>query len=299
MKPLQALVGILVLFISSSAFALTPKGLCSDLPAAKKGDLAAAEKAAAAAWSKRESTAQLKAAVKGWAEATAINPKKSENWMKLGRAQYLLADGHMRFDDDLEDEMVNVFANSVFSFERVLKLTNAEYTFAVCAKEPMKKVVKTIGKPHVAAVYWYAVALGKYGLASSITEVLGNKDRIVAFIKRVGKLDRNFNYGGPDRYLGAYYTKIPIPKGDKARSKKHFESSIKRAPNYLATRVLMAQMLVPKFKDRALFKSLLDFVINAKADIIPELTAEHKIEKKKAKLLLEDIDHLFPKDGEG
>ena len=299
MKALQSVVGILILLISSSAFALTPKGLCSDLPAAKKGDLAVAEKAAAAAWSKRESTTQLKEAVKQWTEATAIDPKKHDNWMKLGRAQYLLADGHMRFDDDLEEEMVKVFAQAVFSFERVLKLTNSDYTFAVCAKEPVKKVVKTIGKPHIAAVYWYAVALGKYGLASSITEVLGNKDRIVAFIKRVGKLDANFNYGGPDRYLGAYYTKIPFPKGDPARSKKHFERSMKRAPNYLATRVLMAKMLVPKLKDRALFKSLLDFVINAKADIIPELKAEHKIEKKKAKLLLDDIDDLFPKGGEG
>ncbi len=77
------------------------------------------------------------------------------------------------------------------------------------------------------------------------------------------------------------------------KSRTHFERSIKKSPNYLATRVLMAKMLAPKLKDRALFKSQLDFVMKAPVDIIPGMEAEHIIEKRKAATLLEDIDTIF------
>jgi hypothetical protein len=106
-------------------------------------------------------------------------------------------------------------------------------------------------------------------------------------------------HGAPERYLGAFHTKIPFPKGDLKRSKKYFERSIKRAPNYLATRTLMAKMLAPKLKDRALFKKQLEYVINASVDVIPGLEPEHAIEKRKAKELLESIDDIFPPEDEG
>jgi hypothetical protein len=297
MRTLILGVFLSVCVFATSASALDPKGLCGDELKPKAGDLAAAEKAAADAWSKRADEKQLQLAIEKLKEASAIDPKKAENWVKLGKALYLWADGHLRLDEDREDEMVPVFKRSVYAFERAIRATNPDYTFAVCAKDPIKKVVSTIRKQDLDAIYWYSTALGKYGLASSITEVLGNKDRIYAFIRRVGKLDSKFNYGAAHRYLGAFFTKIPFPKGDVKKSRKHFEKSIAIAPNYLATRVLMAKMLAPKLKDRALFKAQLDYVLNAKDDVISGLAPEHALEKKKAKLLLADIDDIFGDEG--
>ena len=43
-----------------------------------------------------------------------------------------------------------------------------------------------------------------------------------------------------------------------------------------------------------MFKKQLERVINAPLNIMPQFEAEHAIEKRKAKELLENIDDIFP-----
>ncbi|HIA02232.1 MAG TPA: hypothetical protein EYN06_02750 [Myxococcales bacterium] len=271
-------------------------GLCEDLgtAAAKKGDLGAAEAAASDAWKNRKDIKSLKKAVASLREAVAIDPKKTGNYVRLAKALYLLGDGYYRFDEDKEEDMLNALKEATFFAERALKIQNPKFAFSVCARDSFKTTVKTLTKKDVPAVYWYAVALGKYGLAKSIMIVLDNKDRIYAMMRYILKNHPDYWHGAAARYLGAFHTKIPFPKGDAKKSKKYFLKSIKQAPNYLATRVLMAQMLAPKLKDRAMFKKQLERVINAPLNIMPQFEAEHAIEKRKAKELLENIDDIFP-----
>jgi tetratricopeptide (TPR) repeat protein len=271
-------------------------GLCEDLgtAAATKGDLGAAEATAEAAWKDRKNIKSLETAVASWREAIAVAPKKTTNYIKLAKALYLLGDGYYRFDEDREEEMLKALEEATFFSERALKIQNPDFTFSMCARDPFKKTLKTLTKNDVPAVYWYAVALGKYGLAKNIMIVLENKDRIYGMMRFIVKTHPHYWHGAAFRYLGAFHTKIPFPKGDPKKSKKYFLRSIKQAPNYLATRVLMAQMLAPRLKDRAMFKEQLEFVINAPVDIMPGLEAEHSIEKRKAKELLENIDDIFP-----
>ena len=272
-------------------------GLCEEVgvPKAQPGDLAAIEKAAQDAWEKRADEAQLKAAIDQLRKAVATAPSKTSNYVKLAKALYFWGDGFLRFDEKNE-EMIQAFEQATYYAEQALRLQNEEFQLSVCAGDSYKKTVKTIRKEDIPAVYWYAVALGKYGLAKSIVIVLDNKDKIAAMMRMIRRVDPNYHHGAADRYLGAFHTKIPFPKGDLPRSKKYFETSIKRAPNYLATRVLMAQMLAPKLKDRALFKAQLDYVMAASLDVIPGMEPEHAIEKRKAEALLDDIDILFPKE---
>lgn len=291
-----ALVGIVSLASCGHA---RKSGLCEDLGTdkARPGDLAATEAAAEAAWKGRIDQAKLVEAIAKWREAVAIAPKKTENHVKLSRALYLLGDGYLRFADGKNEEMLKALEDAVFFAEQALKIQNPDFQFSICAGEPFEKSVKTIRKQDVPAVYWYATALGKYGLAKSIVVVLDNKDRIFAMMNKVKDLDRGYFHGAPDRYLGAFYTKIPFPKGDLKKSRAHFEESLKRAPDYVATHVLVAELLAPKLKDRELFKKHLDFTLAAKDDILPGLEAEVAIEKRKAKALMEDIDTLFPPTG--
>jgi len=272
-------------------------GLCENVvEAGQPGDAAKEEALADAAWAQRVNVDKLKEAISHWRAAVAIAPRKTANYVRLAKALYFWADGHLRFDDSAEEAMLKAFEEATYFAERALKIQNPDFQFSVCSQEPFNKSARHIRKSDVPAVYWYAAALGKYGLAKSIVTVLDNKDRIYAVMRRVRKLDPAFNYGAGDRYLGAFFTKIPFPKGDLKKSRAHFLRSLKRAPNYLATRVLMAEMLAPKLKDRAMFKEQLDYVLQAPANVVPDLKPENLIEKKKARALLEDIDTIFVSD---
>ncbi|MFT5434302.1 MAG: tetratricopeptide (TPR) repeat protein [Myxococcota bacterium] len=276
-------------------------GLCeSDVaPVAIEGDLAAVEAAAEAAFLKRESVHSLQTSIDKWRQATQIAPAKADNHLKLARALYFLGDGYLRLDED-EPGMVRALEEATYFAERALRLQNDDFKRAVCGRRPYSDAVKSLRRSDVAAVYWYATALGKYGLATDIVTVLDNKDRIFALISRVRLLNPGFFYGAADRYLGAYYTKIPFPRGDVKKSKFHFDAALEREPNYLGTHVLIAEMLASKYSDRAyarkLAKQHLDIVLKTPVAVIPELVAEHRIEKKKAERLMDDLDTRFPID---
>jgi phosphatidylserine/phosphatidylglycerophosphate/cardiolipin synthase-like enzyme len=56
----------------------------------------------------------------------------------------------------------------------------------------------------------------------------------------------------------------------------------------------MAELLAPKLRDRGLFKKQLEYVLNAKLNVIGGMAPEHKVEQEKARRLLADIEHIFP-----
>ena len=145
-------------------------------------------------------------------------------------------------------------------------------------------------------MYWYATNLGKYALATSIVEVLNQKDRIVAMMELLKSLDKGFFHHAADRYFGAFYTKIPFPSGDLPKSQSHFMASAEGAPYYLATKVLLASMNAAKAGNRALFKQMLDEVVAFDLDSRPDLKPENAAEQRKAKDLLDEIDIYFPEE---
>ncbi|GMV40692.1 MAG: hypothetical protein AMXMBFR64_24080 [Myxococcales bacterium] len=296
MRSIMTAATIAVLATLTACGASRQSGLCADDLYSKgtlQGDAGAAEKEGEAHWAKRSDPAELRKAIEAWDRAVQIDPSNTDLMVRLSRAWYFLGDGHLRFDEEKKADMLAAFEKGTYWAEVALRGKNAEFRKRVCASEPFDKALKVVDKKSVPALYWYATNLGKWGLASSLINVLENKDKVAAMIGAARKLDPTYFYGAPDRYFGAYYTKIPFPNGDPKRSKKHFQRALKIEPNYFATRVLMAEMLAPKLKDRAMFEEQLQFVINAKPDVIPELQAEQEIEQRKAKELYEDIDVLF------
>ena len=107
------------------------------------------------------------------------------------------------------------------------------------------------------------------------------------------KLEEHFFYSAAHRYLGVIYAKAPaIAGGDMKRAKVHFDASLANAPNYLATTVLWAEFYAVKAEDKAGYKAKLEWVKQAD-DVVPEITAENKVEKKKAQRLLSMIEEKF------
>lgn len=289
---------LLGMVIVSTGCPSRQQSLCTkiDTTPKKQGNLADVEQLAEAAYKRRGDVKQLRTAIKHWRDAVAIAPEKTENYVKLSRALYLLGDGYLRLAEE-DDAMIAALEEATNLAESAISIRNKKFRNAVCEGSDVEEVVDQLTVEDVPAVYWYSTALGKWGLANNILVALKNKDKIFAMMQRVRELNADYWYGAVDRYLGAFYTKIPFPSGDIEKSQKHFETSLKRSPNYLATSVLMAKMLAPKLDDedegRKMYKERLEFVLNAPDDIIPELAPEHRLEKQKAKLLLEEIDDRF------
>ncbi len=296
---------VATLCLSLIACAATRKSAL-DGAAKARGDAAAAGDSAAAAalskqadeaWAGRGDRAKLEAAIDLWKKATAADPANHEAHVRLSRAYYFLADGHMRFDiadeDERKEKMGVTFGEGQFHGEKALLILSPEFRKLREAEESVEDSVGKLPKEAVPGVYWWATNLGKWANAQGFITLLANKDKVFAMMEFCEKHDGTYFYGAPHRYFGAFYTKIPLPSGDKAKSKSHFAKAVEIGPNYLATRVLMAEYHAIKFQDREMFDTSLKYVADADVNVIPELAAEHAVEKKKAAKLMAEADDYF------
>lgn len=248
--------------------------------------------------------AKVEAAIARWEEALTLQSAAADEaarrqavgdvYTRLARAHYLLADGFVRFDgEDVEEQMQAAYDKGVTAAEKALYAYSGEYQKAVAAGTPREKAIELLGPEAHGALYWYATNLGKWAVIEGIGEALGQVDTIKAMVERLERDDPSFFHYAPYRYFGGYYTKLPFPGGDLEKSKQYFEKAIANAPNYLGTRVLYAEMYAIKADDEALFREQLQIVLDTPADADPSIEAENQLEKKKARLLLDDIGEHF------
>jgi len=271
----------------------------------KQGDFALKVQDGDAAWADRLEKAKLEKAIATWEEALTLQPQGDDAaqrkalydvHVKIARAYYLLADGHVRFeveDPDESEEMQKLYDKGVIAAEKALYIQSPEYKKAIDKETPREEAIDLLTKDAFPAMYWYATNLGKWALIEGIAESLGHVDTIKKMIERIKSDQPSFFYYAPYRYLGGYYTKLPFPGGDAEKSKKNFTTAIEKAPNYLGSRVLYAQMYAIGEDDEALFKEQLQIVLDTPADVDPAIAPENTIEKKKAKLLMDNIDEHF------
>lgn len=320
-------VAVAPLLLAAPAHALSKMAstlLCADLPAPtgspEEGAKALSE--AEAAFAGRKDAALAEKGLLAYDKALAAKPEDVATRIKVARLYYLVADGYWRLEGEAKQEqMVAGFEKGMAHAAAAIAVASPTLKKKICSGAPMAEVVAAIDERALEPTYWFATHMGKYGLAKDLLEVLSNKDLIFAMMAKLQSLKPDYYWFAPDRYLGSYYTKVPFPEGDPARSFAHFSASIKGAPQYLATYNLMAELYTvraagkvdakagkcaigakkiegaaaPKVHPcRTLFESLLRNVINANVDAVPELVAEHAVEKRKAEALLKDIDTFFP-----
>lgn len=290
-----AVVAVVVAVGLTACGGARKSGVCSSAPTASgQGDASALEGQGDAAWAQRGDIAQLRSAIAAWSKALAVNPGNADLRVKLARAHYFLADGHLALDDESKEEMVANYELGTNQAELALGQKYPKYRAKYCSRQPFKSALQQLDKGAIAAMYWYATNLGKYALATNIVEVLNQKDRIKAMMELVRSLDPKFFYNAADRYFGAFYTKIPFPKGDLPLSARYFNEAISSSPEYLATRVLYADMNALKAKNKELFVKLLNEVVAFDVSRFPAIQAENSAEQQKAKNLLEELDVYFP-----
>lgn len=247
-----------------------------------------------AAFANRGDEAQLRAAIDAWTQALEANPNAHETWVKLARAQYFLAYGHMEFNPALEAETTAMYQTAITSAERGLRALSPQFAEQVRASGQFATGLPSLDQRAVGLIYWRSSALGRWARRDGFATVLAYKDEIRASMTRCLELDREYFFGGPDRYFGAFFAVAPsYAGGDLDRSRQHFEYSISRYPGYFGTHVLYAVEYAVKRQDRDLFVRELQWVIDSDPNMLPETVPENIVEQRKAREALARVDELF------
>jgi hypothetical protein len=254
-----------------------------------KNELATLEKSAKSLWAERAKTEKLIQALGEFEKIHAAQPNDLQTLIFLTRGYYFLADAQI---DDIEKKKANFEKAAAFG-EKALA-TNEAFKQKVASGKTIEESLDVLTQKEVPAIYWTAASLGKWAKATGIAAALKYKTRIKAFIERVQNLQPDYFFTAVNRYWGGFYALAPsFAGGDMNKSKSNFEKSIASSPEYIGTKVLMAEVYWTKVGNKKQFEATLRDVLSSKFDNHPEIGPENQWEKKKAEKLLKNMDELF------
>ncbi len=257
--------------------------------AAGGGEVSTLETQAQAAWDAREDTAKLQEALGLYEQMVNEDPGNRTALELLSRGNYLLAVGHL---DDPEAKLAAYDAGASWG-ERILGLSDA---FRACVEGGAKdyECLEHATKEDVPGIYWAYANQGKWAVGMGFATVLKHKSKLHAFISRVAELDTEYYYGAADRGLGAYYAKAPsFAGGDLDLAKEHFEKSLAVAPDYVGTKVLMAEYWAVKSQDKESFERLLNEALAVDTGVYADIVPIQKLEQANAQKLMDIGEDLF------
>lgn len=235
-------------------------------------------------WTKRGEETELRAAITAWNQVVELDPSRHEAWVKLSRANYLLADGFLSFDEGRHEDFNRAHEEGIRTAERALVALSPDFGRRMEAGTRIEEAVSVLDRSAVPALYWRSANLGKWASAQGFATVLSYKDEIRAVMQFCIEHDEDYFYAGPHRYFGAFYARAPaFAGGDLTKSEFHFKRALERHPHYFATRVLYATDYAVKAQNRALYEEQLNLVINGNPAEEPAVEPENRIEQRKAR----------------
>jgi hypothetical protein len=245
---------------------------------------------AEALWAERGDAEKLKAALAKFEGAYNANPTDREITARLVRGWYFLGDAH-----ETETDAKNLAFDTAVSWGKRCLAINTDFKARLDKGDQKEtEVVDALVKEDVPCMYWTSSALGKWAKLNGILTSLKHIDTVKAYMGRIGDLQPDFFYHGPDRYWGAYYSLIPSFSGrDLDKSKSHYDKSIAGSPQYLGTQVLVADTWAVNSQDKATYLRNLQAVIDADPGDDPDIGPENRAEQKKAKRLLDQASERF------
>lgn len=156
--------------------------------------------------------------------------------------------------------------------------------------------VGKMGKDNIAAMFWTASNWGKWiDMHRDDAEAIAQLARATALMQRVIELDDTFYFGGAHIYFGVYYgSRAPLLGGNFVKSRQHFDRAREITDSkLLIVDLLQAQYLARQQHDQQDFHDRLTAILNAPDDLMPELSLQNQIAKRKAALLLKKENEWF------
>jgi hypothetical protein len=250
---------------------------------------------AEALWQKRDDRAELEKAIAVWEEIVKSDPNQAEAYVRLSRAYYFLADGHLGLDPNVkEEEELAVYTKGVNAGEQALLRMEPDFEATMRGGGEFEDAIRKISVKGVPPAYWYCVNLGRFATKKGLSTRLYYKDKLKAAMETIQSLDPKYFYGAADRYLGGFYSVLPSIAGkDLDKSRTHFDASLAAAPEYLTTRVVKAEFLAVELDDETMYRTLLDEVLKGEETDNPDIAPENRAAKRRAQKMLNDIDEVF------
>ncbi|HBF13067.1 MAG TPA: hypothetical protein DDW49_06740 [Deltaproteobacteria bacterium] len=162
--------------------------------------------------------------------------------------------------------------------------------------DSFKKSLKGMGRKFVPALFFTALNWGAYiNLNKDSPLAIAEFPKAEAMMERVVQLDDNFFYGGPNMFMGFSFGSRPqMFGGNPQKSKEYFEKALAAYQRkFLLALVMYAQSYAVQTQDEALYESLLNEVLAAPNDILPEQRLGNEIAKLRARWLLDHKSNYF------
>jgi tetratricopeptide (TPR) repeat protein len=159
-----------------------------------------------------------------------------------------------------------------------------------------KELLKGYGTADVPALFWTANSwIAWIALNLDKPEAIMDVPKAQAMLERVVELDETFYYGSAHTALGALYASQPKMMGDtSAKAKQHFDKAFEiSGRKLLFVHLYYAKLYAYQIQDRDLFVKTLEEVLSAPSDIFPDRAFANEVAKRKAKVLLDNVDMYF------
>lgn len=145
-------------------------------------------------------------------------------------------------------------------------------------------------------LFWAASCWGSWiGLHLDSMAALAELPKVEAMMRRALVLDPGFYYGGPHLFMAILYASRPgMAGGNLNLSRHHFTKAREYGQGqFLMTDVYFSQYVARKAFDRDLFIATLKKVLDTPVDINPDLTLLNAVARRKAQVMLEQVDDYF------
>lgn len=159
-----------------------------------------------------------------------------------------------------------------------------------------KKHLQNYRKETVPQLFWLAFNWAlKINLSKDKPSAIISLPKVVALMKRLQELDEKFYYGGIHLFFGTYYAgRSKMLGGDPEKGKEHFEKALQISEKkFLLTYIFYAKFYAIQKQDKELFQNLINEVLNAPENLLPEERLVNKLSKDTAKTLARNIDDYF------
>jgi len=180
---------------------------------------------------------------------------------------------------------------------RYLKDENSDFREALNKDfSTFEASLEDFDEDHVEGLFFSAYNWGGWvNMNLHAPEAIVDAPKMERMMNRVLELNEKFYYAGPHIFYGVYYGgRPPMLGGNKKKAKYHFERALSLSGRkFLLTQVLYAQYYAVQTQNQKLFRRLLNEVISADDNILPEQNMVIQLAKRKARRLLANRGDLF------
>ncbi|MDB4970574.1 MAG: hypothetical protein JWN44_6263 [Myxococcales bacterium] len=230
------------------------------------------------AWQKRQDPKQLDEAARAYGAALRYRPSDAAILVRLARVALRRA--------GLGGAVIARYEEATSFAERAMAARNAKLREAAQSGKGPEQIFSYAEPADAPALTLYAEALLGWAIANGTSTLLDRRPWIIVASVRALGFDRSIGWAAPDRVLGILDCEMPEARQNLRDALEHFEAAVAAAPAYLPTRIAYAEEYATRVRDAALYRRLLDEVIAADANALPEAAPENLDAQKAARSLI-------------